>query len=173
MLLIHWLNGLRREAVGRFLWRKNRGRRRLDRRRLVERQQWSWNTEALEDRTLLSAPTALDDSFFTQSDTTLLELAPGVLQNDNDPESDPLEAVLEVGPANGVLTLGLDGGFTYPNPGFVGTDTFTYRADDGLEQSNIATVAIDVGDIPGDELTTARTVTLNLNSEIEFAAYIG
>jgi hypothetical protein len=31
-----------------------------------------------------------------------------------------------------------------PNPGFVGTDTFTYTANDGMVDSNVATVTITV-----------------------------
>ncbi|CAN5217134.1 hypothetical protein BH11PLA2_BH11PLA2_02720 [soil metagenome] len=56
-------------------------------------------------------------------------------------------AVLVTGPANGTLTGGLktDGSFTYnPNPTFVGTDTFTYKFNDGVSDSNVATVTLNV-----------------------------
>jgi hypothetical protein len=56
-----------------------------------------------------------------------------------------LTAVLETDVANGRLVLEPDGGFTYtPDDGFVGTDRFTYRADDGDLASAPATVAITV-----------------------------
>ncbi len=49
------------------------------------------------------------------------------------------------GPSNGTLTLEADGSFTYaPNRDFTGTDTFTYRATDGLANSNLATVTITI-----------------------------
>ena len=43
----------------------------------------------------------------------------------------------------GTLTLNNDGSFTYtPNAGYFGPDSFTYRAHDGTDQSNPATVTI-------------------------------
>jgi ELWxxDGT repeat protein len=68
-----------------------------------------------------------------------------VLANDRDPEGKPLTAVRVSGPTKGTLTLNANGTFTYrPNAGFVGTDSFTYRASDGALQSNLATVTITV-----------------------------
>ncbi len=52
-------------------------------------------------------------------------------------------------PAHGALTLNADGSFTYtPATGFSGTDTFTYRADDGDDLSAPATVTISVNGPP-------------------------
>ncbi|MEQ1845807.1 MAG: ELWxxDGT repeat protein, partial [Nitrospira sp.] len=68
-----------------------------------------------------------------------------VLTNDRDPEGKPLTAVRVSGPTKGTLTLNANGTFTYrPNAGFIGTDSFTYRASDGLVTSNLATVTITV-----------------------------
>ena len=54
-------------------------------------------------------------------------------------------ALLVSGPANGTVNLNPDGSFTYtPNAGFVGTDSFTYKASDGKLDSNLATVTITV-----------------------------
>ena len=70
---------------------------------------------------------------------------PGVLLNDSDVEGNPLSAVLESGPAHGTLTLNANGSFMYTaEETFSGTDTFTYRASDGLLTSNLATVTINV-----------------------------
>src|SRR5262249_28654275 len=45
----------------------------------------------------------------------------------------------------GALTLNADGSFDYqPDPHFGGTDAFTYQATDGTDDSNVATVTIDV-----------------------------
>ncbi|WP_217697922.1 Ig-like domain-containing protein, partial [Sinomonas mesophila] len=83
------------------------------------------------------APTAVDDAYSTAEDTALVEPAPGVLGNDTDPDGDPLTAVLVAGPGNGTLTLNADGSFSYtPNANFNGTDTFTYKANDGTADSN-------------------------------------
>ena len=72
----------------------------------------------------------------------------GVLQNDTDPDLDVLNAVLVGGPANGTLALGKDGSFTYtPSPNFSGVDSFTYRANDGTTDSNLATVTLNVNPV--------------------------
>jgi hypothetical protein len=47
--------------------------------------------------------------------------------------------------AHGGLQFNSNGSFTYkPIVGFVGADTFTYQANDGLANSNIATVQLTV-----------------------------
>jgi VCBS repeat-containing protein len=56
-----------------------------------------------------------------------------------------LAASVVSGPAHGTLTLNADGSFTYtPAAGYAGTDSVTYRASDGIDPSNVATVAITV-----------------------------
>ncbi len=90
------------------------------------------------------APTANDDTYATLEDTPLTVAAPGVLGNDDDVEGDPLTAVLQTGPTNGMVTLNLDGSFTYtPTANYNGPDSFTYLASDGA-LSDTATVSIDV-----------------------------
>ncbi|HVF75256.1 MAG TPA: Ig-like domain-containing protein [Acidimicrobiales bacterium] len=94
------------------------------------------------------APVATNDSYATDEDVTRNVVAPGVLANDTDADGDALTAVLVNGPANGTLTLNADGSFSYtPNPNFNGADTFTYKANDGGLDSNIATVTITVNPI--------------------------
>ncbi|MCP5531676.1 MAG: DUF642 domain-containing protein [Akkermansiaceae bacterium] len=96
-------------------------------------------------------PVAVADSYSTTVDVALNIPASGVLGNDTDADNDTLTAVLDVGPANGALTLNPDGGFTYtPNAGYEGADSFTYHADDGLGASSTVTVSIQVDAvIPG------------------------
>jgi len=115
--------------------------------------------EGLEQRRLLSGdpPVAVDDAFGGLEDTPLSVdvaglLGKGVLANDTDGESDPLTAVKVTDPANGTLALNADGSFLYtPNANFNGVDTFTYQANDGTGDSNVATVTITitaVNDVP-------------------------
>ncbi|MGE3817939.1 MAG: Ig-like domain-containing protein [Isosphaeraceae bacterium] len=93
-------------------------------------------------------PNAANDSHVVNEDATLNVGAPGVLGNDSDPNSDPLTAVLVSGPSNGALLFNADGSFTYtPNANFHGVDSFTYRADDGMSPSNLATVTITVNSV--------------------------
>lgn len=93
-------------------------------------------------------PEAADDSYSTDEDTPLNVAAPGVLGNDTDDDSDPLTARRVTDVSNGLLTLNADGSFNYaPNPNFFGTDSFTYVANDGLADSNAATVTITVNPV--------------------------
>jgi hypothetical protein len=92
-------------------------------------------------------PLAAADAFVTPQDTPLVIAPPGVLANDFDEDGDPLtvSTTAVAAPANGVLSLAADGSFTYtPNGGFVGTDGFTYRIDDGTGRTADAAVTITV-----------------------------
>jgi VCBS repeat-containing protein len=94
-------------------------------------------------------PVANNDTNTTLKNTTLNVTAPGVLANDTDADSEHLTAIKITGPVNGTLTLDASGSYTYtPNTGYVGTDTFTYQANDGTTDSNIATVSILVTEPP-------------------------
>jgi FtsP/CotA-like multicopper oxidase with cupredoxin domain len=92
-------------------------------------------------------PVAVDDAYSTKKNTVLKVPAPGVLANDTDINANNvLTAILVSGPAQGTLQLNPDGSFTYtPKANFSGTDTFTYKANDGvLDSLNAATVTIRV-----------------------------
>ena len=96
-----------------------------------------------------TAPSATADEYALDEDETLIVTAPGVLENDSDADGDPLSAVLVGDVSNGTLDLRSDGSFDYtPNPGFFGTDTFTYRASDGTETSTETTVTLSVNARP-------------------------
>ena len=65
------------------------------------------------------------------------------------------------GPQHGTLTLDADGGFYYtPQPGFTGTDSFQYKANDGTSDSNVATVTIDVVPFHHAPSGTSSTVSV-------------
>jgi VCBS repeat-containing protein len=86
------------------------------------------------------APVAVADTYETDEDTLLDVTAPGVLENDTDADGDSLTAVLVTGVSNGSLTLNADGSFSYtPNAEFIGTDSFTYKANDGEVDSTLPT----------------------------------
>lgn len=98
-----------------------------------------------EFRNLNTPPVAAGDAFETVRDTPLVVAAPGVLGNDTDAEDDTLTAIKVTDPAHGSVTLGLNGSFTYtPAADYRGTDTFTYQANDGTANSNVATVTVTV-----------------------------
>ncbi len=114
-----------------------------------------------------TAPTAAPDSYSLAEDTPLTVAAPGLVANDTDGESNPLSAVLGAGPSHGTLTLNANGSFTYtPHANYSGTDSFTYRATDGLLQSGLTTVSLTitgVADAPtagADSYSTAEDTSL-------------
>jgi VCBS repeat-containing protein len=126
-----------------------------------------WSLEITTDAN--QEPTAADDSYTTNEDTTLTEAAPGVLTNDEDADGDPLTADLVENVDNGTLTLNSDGSFTYtPNANFNGTDTFTYKASDGTEDSNIATVSITVTAV--NDAPTCDDLALQTEEDTEGSA---
>lgn len=93
-------------------------------------------------------PLAANDTYITSANTTMNLVAPGVLVNDSDPEGQTLMALLSSRPAHGTLTLNANGSFVYtPAPNYVGSDSFTYMANDGAAGSNVATVTITVASI--------------------------
>ena len=97
------------------------------------------------------APLAEDDAYTVIEDNSLTVAAPGVLTNDTDDNGDALTAIVVTQPAHGTLTLNADGSFTYtPALNFTGTDTFTYKANDGLLDSNTVTVTITVTPVNDD-----------------------
>ncbi len=106
-------------------------------------------------------PVANADADSMDQDTTLTVSAPGVLGNDTDPDSDPLTAVHYTTPSHGTLAGAANGGFVYtPSPGFTGTDSFTYAANDGTVDSNTATVTITVRDTQPPSLAVSVTTAL-------------
>ncbi|WP_162867862.1 Ig-like domain-containing protein [Euzebya tangerina] len=103
-----------------------------------------------------AAPVAGNDSATTDENTaTAINLA----ANDSDPNGDPLTWSVVSDPANGTVTISPSGVATYtPNPGFAGTDTFTYQVDDGDGGITTATVTVAVGDVPAVAVPDRRTM---------------
>lgn len=89
-------------------------------------------------------PVAQDDAFEAIGNVTVPVAAPGVLGNDTDGESNPLQAVAGTFPttAGGSVTMNADGGFSYLSAaGFTGEDSFVYMVTDG-QDSVTATVTM-------------------------------
>src|SRR5439155_319271 len=82
------------------------------------------------------APVARDDSATTDEDTAVVI---NVLANDSDVDGDSLTAAVVSGPSHGTLTPSANGTCTYtPAANFNGSDSFTYKANDGTTDSNVA-----------------------------------
>ena len=114
-------------------------------------------------------PVANDDSYATDEDTALSVPAPGVLGNDSTSDPGTFAATLMSSPVHGAVDLQTDGSFVYmPPTNFYGTDSFTYQANDGLANSNVAAVTIivaAVNDAPtanDDTYSTTAGTTLSV-----------
>ncbi len=93
-----------------------------------------------------ASPTAVDDNVSTTLDKGISIL---VLDNDTDPENDPLIITDTSSPNNGTTMLSGPGISYQPNSGFTGQDTFTYTINDGTTGNNAtATVTVLVNPPP-------------------------
>lgn len=86
-------------------------------------------------------PIANNDTYTTPQGVPLIIPAAGILDNDVDVYPGTLSALLVSNPSQGVLSLDIEGTFTFiPNLLYSGTDSFTYRTKDGgttiLEQNS-------------------------------------
>lgn len=119
-------------------------------------------------------PTAVDDNFQVNEDTTLNVAAAGVLSNDSDADSDPF-SVFDSNPnIAGVqplvlplhaksFTLNADGSFSYtPQDNYFGTDSFVYQVTDPRLVSNSpATVSITITPVNDAPFGTDRREPIN------------
>jgi DNA/RNA endonuclease G (NUC1) len=86
--------------------------------------------------------------------------------------SNPISFTILTPPAHGVLT-GSDAGRTYtPAPDFNGTDSFTFRANDGVLGSNLGTVTIRVLEVNDPPVLTnvPASSTVELGGTLTFRA---
>jgi VCBS repeat-containing protein len=124
-------------------------------------------------------PVANNDGYNTNEDTTLTVVAPGVLFNDTDANSDPLTVSsvngsaasvgTEIATTNGLVTVNADGSFNYePAHNYHGADSFSYTANDGTADSASGIVSITVNSINdapiavGDSVATTTTTPINI-----------
>ncbi|WP_233588079.1 kelch repeat-containing protein [Corallococcus sp. CA049B] len=104
-------------------------------------------------------PTAADQTVTVQKDTPL-ELA--LAGTDPDP-GQVLTWTVVTQPQHGTLGTSAQGNLEYtPEAGFVGTDSFTYRVRDCADDSNVATVTLNV-----TEDVVTRTLTCPANVVVE------
>ena len=105
--------------------------------------------------------TAVNDSPVAnpQAVTTDEDIAAGINLTANDVDVEPLTYSVVAGPTNGTLN-GIAPGLTYtPNQDYNGSDTFTFKVNDGTVDSNIAIVDITVTAVNDTPLAVEQTVT--------------
>src|SRR5207237_1438533 len=96
-----------------------------------------------------------------QSVTTAEDTAAPIVLTGSDVDGDALTFTIATQPAHGTLT-GTAPNVTYtPVANYNGPDSFTYKANDGALNSNIATVAIAVAAVNDPPVANAQSVTTN------------
>ena len=101
-----------------------------------------------------ASPSAVDLDVAVTEDTPR-----SIVLSGTDPEGVPLTFTVLSGPAHGTL-LGTAPALTYtPAPDFAGSDSFTYKANDGALDSNIATVSITIGAVNDAPVIADQSVT--------------
>ncbi|HLX64812.1 MAG TPA: Ig-like domain-containing protein [Planctomycetota bacterium] len=109
-------------------------------------------------------PVAANQTFTMNENTTLTNTLGA-----SDPNSDTLTISIVSKPANGalVLTDTSTGAFTYtPNQNFFGTDSFTYKANDGQYDSNTGTVTITITHVNQAPVAVSETVFVGVNNAL-------
>lgn len=128
-------------------------------------------------------PVAVDDTYATGLNTPLnVSPSQGLLANDIDAES-PAGMVVNPtpvsAPASGMLSLGLDGSFTYtPNTGFSGTDSFVYSVcDDGLPNAVVSRFDFDTSNLAlattGPDATSVNPLAVQTDCGIRIGSGAG
>lgn len=101
-----------------------------------------------------TAPLGIADEYEAdESSMFVVASSSGLLSNDSDADQDILSAQLVTPPQYGSLTLNADGSFIYQHGGGAQTDSFTYVANDGLADSNVTTVTLNI--VPATVVNTA------------------
>ncbi len=119
-------------------------------------------------------PVSVSDAIVVAEGAVATVLAGGatsVLANDTDPDGNPLVAVLVTGPANGSLTLNGNGTFSYIHNGSeTVSDSFAYRASDGLAMGNVVNVSIAVTPVNDAPVAVADQVVAGTDSPLNISS---
>ena len=109
-------------------------------------------------------PVAVDDSTSVDEDSALNG---NVLANDTDVDNATLTATLLSDPTHGTLVFNSNGSYTYtPTANFTGTDAFTYQANDGTDNSAVATVTITVNALNDAPVAVDDTTSVDEDSAL-------
>ncbi|MCW3490309.1 leucine-rich repeat protein [Dethiobacter alkaliphilus] len=107
-----------------------------------------------------NAPIAHSASFTVAEGGTYNGIVSG-----EDPDDDPISFSLTTGPSRGTLIFNSDGSFSYtahrqPTVGFVGVDSFSFVANDGVASSEPAVVNITITPVNDPPETTPKAFTV-------------
>ena len=114
------------------------------------------------------APIATDQTFSTSED-----IPRSIMLGATDANGDPLTYSVVSQPLHGsLLPVSGNGNFTYtPSPDFNGQDSFTFKANDGKADSNIATISMTV--IPVNDAPMASDQLVNGSEDMAIPLTLG
>lgn len=112
-----------------------------------------------------TAPAATDDTFsLTAGFSSVKEAMLGPLRNDSDADTDAFYASLVTPPSHGAVFMRYNGTFEYSAfGGFPGTDSFTYRINDGYGEGT-ATVTVTGAGLPANSSFTSTKINFQSGS---------
>jgi hypothetical protein len=115
-------------------------------------------------KALTTVPITHSDSYSIGENGALVASAvDGVLANDIAPPAATLQVIQATEPAHGSLTWKADGSFVYkPSPGFVGMDSFSYTASDGVDSSEPTLVTLSVDPVYTDTLPRSQPFVIDV-----------
>jgi DNA-binding beta-propeller fold protein YncE len=108
-----------------------------------------------------NSPVADDQRVVTVEETPI-----SITLTASDVNNDALTYSVVAPPANGVLTGTAPLLLYTPNVNSFGTDSFTFKANDGANDSNVATVEIDVDNINDSPTSSSQSVTTNEDTQL-------
>jgi VCBS repeat-containing protein len=124
-------------------------------------------TISLTVNSVNDAPNTSIDFNFTDEDTPVSGAATA-----GDADGDPLTYSLVGGPSHGSVVFHSDGTYTYtPTANFHGTDSFTFKANDGTVDSNTGTVAIGVASVNDAPVITPTVSVSTFEGADAFAGW--
>jgi len=83
-----------------------------------------------------------------------------------DAEDDAVTLAIVTGPTEGTLTLNDDGTYEYrPNVNFFGDDSFTFKANDGTVDSNVATISLAINPV-NDSPMVGRVDNVTVTADV-------
>ncbi len=105
-----------------------------------------------------SVPVANSQELVTKQSTNI-----NIVLTASDSEGDDLTYTIKDSPENGILTGDAFSVSYQPNDNFVGTDQFTFKVNDGYDDSNLATIKIAITDAlePNNSASQATDVTFD------------
>ena len=109
-----------------------------------------------------TAPVATGQEVTTDEDTAL-----DITLSATDVDGDALTYVIDQQPVNGTINLAGDTVIYTPDDNFNGSNSLTFYANDGTEDSNTATVSITVNPVNDAPVSTDQEVTTDENTTLD------